>query len=357
MSKELRWGFTTGTCAAAASKAAAKLLCKGETCSSVSIRLPDGEVVAFPVLETRSNGIRCEAAVRKNAGDDPDVTDGLPVWAAVSFSDGDGVSFSAGAGVGTVTLPGMQLSPGEPAINPGPRRMIVDAVREVSSRGMHVEISIPGGEEAAKRTFNGKLGIQGGLSILGTSGRVRPYSHAALRDALVCSLDIAKGCGITAPVMVPGNYGKRVALGKFNRTEREVIEVSNEWGFMLDAFTRRGFQALLVLGHPGKLVKLAMGYWNTHSRQSPGVVPYLVRCADSLGIPVAEDIPAAEGVFASLPTIPRMRLGEMCAGRVRRAVAGRVSAHIECAVVLTRMSGDIIGASGDITPWEGDRKA
>lgn len=356
MTKELRWGFTTGTCAAAASKAAAKLLCKGEACSVVSIRLPDGEVVTFPVLEIRSTGIRCEAAVQKDAGDDPDVTDGLPVWAAVSLSEGSRVSFSAGPGVGTVTLPGMQLPPGEPAINPGPRGMIIDAVREVSSRGMHVEISIPGGEEAAKRTFNGKLGIRGGLSILGTSGRVRPYSHAALRDALVCSLDIAKGCGITAPVMVPGNYGKRVALGRFNRTEREVIEVSNEWGFMLDALIERGFQELLVLGHPGKLVKLAMGYWNTHSRQSPGVVPYLVECADSLGIPVAGDIPTAEGFFASLPVVPRIEIGEKCTRKVHRAVARRVGPHVGCAVVLTTMNGDILGTSGDISPWEGERK-
>ncbi len=354
MTKELRWGFTTGACATAAAKAAATTLCTGESCSSVTVRLPDGDDVSFVIAEAHKRDGCCEAAVRKDAGDDPDVTDGMLVWARVSFSENEDITFSAGRGVGVITLPGMQLPVGEPAINPGPRAMITNALREISNRGFNVEISIPKGEEAAKRTFNGKLGIQGGLSILGTTGRVRPYSNAALRDALVCSLDVAEGCGISAPVLVPGNYGRRVALGRFKRAEREVVEVGNEWGFMLDAFTRKNFSSLLVLGHPGKLVKLAMGYWDTHSRRSPGVVPSLIERAEAMKIPAPENVPTAEGFFQSLSIERRQRLGNELSRLIYEAVEEKIGSHLHIAVVLAMMSGDILGMFGDISPWTGE---
>ena len=209
----LRRGMTTGTCAAAAAKAAAIVLTGGAAPAEVEVRLPGGETVRVPILsvERRADGTAITAAVLKDAGDDPDVTHGLTVQAALSWDDAADVRFIAGEGVGTVTKPGLQVPPGQPAINPVPRQMIAAAIRDVTARGVRVEISIPGGRQIAAQTFNPRLGIEGGLSILGTTGIVRPYCARALHDALKCSLDVATACGVTSPVLVPGNIGLRAA--------------------------------------------------------------------------------------------------------------------------------------------------
>ena len=228
------------------------------------------------------------AAVRKDAGDDPDVTHGLEVRVRLSWDDArlhGHATFVAGEGVGTVTKPGLQVPPGEPAINPVPRQMILAAVREITARGVRVEISVPGGREIAAKTFNPRLGIEGGLSILGTTGIVRPYCTRALRDALKCTLDVAAACRVTAPVLVPGNIGARAARRHFSLRDEQVIEVGNEWGFVLDLLSRHAFRAVMLLGHPGKLAKLAAGQWDTHSSRSGSVADYLAGCAPrSLGI-------------------------------------------------------------------------
>ncbi len=254
------------------------------------------------------------AAVRKDAGDDPDVTHGLEVRVRLSWNDEAagqasnlsaptaagclchqknstqagclryGVKFVAGEGVGTVTKPGLQVPPGEPAINPVPRQMIVAAIREITARGVRVEISVPGGREIAAKTFNPRLGIEGGLSILGTTGIVRPYCTRALQDALKCALDVAAACRVTAPVLVPGNIGARAARRHFSLREEQVIEAGNEWGFVLDLLSRHAFRAVMLLGHPGKLAKLAAGHWDTHSSRSGQVTHYLSRvCPEVLG--------------------------------------------------------------------------
>ena len=261
----LRGGFTTGACAAAAAKAAAVMLCGGSLADTVDIPFPDGAREIFPALYVRRTGGGCEAAVRKDAGDDPDMTNGVDVIAHVSFSDGGQVCFEAGDGVGKVTLPGLSVSQGEPAINPGPREMIRAALTGFSQRGFRVRVSIPGGEEIAKKTFNPRLGVVGGLSILGTTGRVRPFSAMAIIDSLKCSLSVAAACGVRAPVLVPGNIGERAARGNYRLSPEQVIEVSNQWGAMLDETQRYDFANLLIVGHPGKLAKLTAGEWDTHS--------------------------------------------------------------------------------------------
>ena len=183
-SMSLRSGITTGACAAAAAKAAATVLAGGAPPREVDLRLPSGNTIRLPILyvESRENPPAITAAVRKDAGDDPDVTDGLEVRATLSWNDAGETIFAAGEGVGTVTKPGLQVPPGEPAINPVPRQMIQGAIREVTRRGVSVEISIPGGGEIAAQTFNPRLGIVGGLSVLGTTGIVRPYCTRALHE-------------------------------------------------------------------------------------------------------------------------------------------------------------------------------
>lgn len=247
----LRTGFTTGTCAAVAAKAAALLLTGETPAGEVEVGLPDGSRVICPVAFARVLPDGTEAGVVKDAGDDPDITDGVTVIASVSWTDGVEVVLAAGEGVGTVTKPGLQIPPGEPAINPVPRKMICEAVREVTKRGARVVISVPGGRELAEKTFNPRLGVVGGISILGTTGIVRPFSSTALRDSLKCSLDVAAASGVTAPVLVPGHIGERAAQRHFSLTPEQVVEVSNEWGFMLDCAAGSPFTHMLVLDTQG----------------------------------------------------------------------------------------------------------
>ncbi len=347
-----RTGFTTGTCAAAAAKAATLILCGKEATSDVEISLPDGTRVALPLSEASSNGTQCRAAVRKFAGDDPDVTDGCLVIADVSWSDRKDVNLLAGEGIGTVTKPGLALPPGEPAINPVPRQMIRQAVREVTEEGLNIVISIPGGRELAKKTFNPRLGIEGGLSILGTSGIVRPFSNQALKDALKVSLNVAQACTVKQPVFVPGRIGEKAAYRHFRLTSEELIEVSNEWGFILDEASKYDFERLMVLGHPGKLAKLPTGQWDTHSSRSSSAVPSVMALAKEVLGKAPGESGTVEGIFISLNPLDRRRLGDACAARIERAVSDRIENRFLVAVILVDLRGDILGMHGDVSPWE-----
>ena len=359
MSK-LRTGFTTGACAAAAAKAAAMLLAGQEIGDLVEIRMPDESRVEFGLVNARITETGAECAVRKDAGDDPDVTDGALIVATVEWMETGDIAFVGGEGVGTVTKPGLTVPPGEPAINPAPRRMISDVVREVTDRPVRVTISIPGGKELAEKTFNPRLGVVGGLSILGTTGVVRPFSSSALRDALKCSLDVASAAGVTLPVLVPGHIGERAARRHFRLTPEQVVEVSNEWSFMLDCAAGYSFERLLVMGHPGKLAKFISGDWDTHSSRSSSAVPVVLEMCRRLGLEVEEQT-TVEGVFAALSPEQRETLGSQVAKGIRLAVVERFAVvsgkgfpetppHIS--VTLVNMAGDIIGVNGDLSPWK-----
>ncbi len=368
----LRRGITTGACAAAAAKAAACVLVGGSPPREVELQLPAGATIRVPILYVQSHQdpAAVTAAVRKDAGDDPDVTHGMELRVRLSWDDDEAVTFVAGEGVGTVTKPGLQIPPGEPAINPVPRQMILAAIREyvrlsrltcefcqagkpdVRARGVRVEISVPGGREIAAKTFNPRLGIEGGLSILGTTGIVRPYCARALRDALKCALDVAAACRVTAPVLVPGNIGARAARRHFCLRDEQVIEAGNEWGFVVDLLARHAFQAVMLLGHPGKLVKLAAGQWDTHSSRSGPVARYLSHvCPEVLGHPAPEST-TAEGVFAALSPPDKTALAAELAKRVRLAVTGRFAQRLPVAVFLVDMAGECLGTDGDFTPWQ-----
>ncbi len=349
----LRCGITTGTCAAAAAKAAAMVLGGAEAPRTVDVRLPSGQAVCVPILEVVHDAQRpaATAAVRKDAGDDPDVTNGLVVQATVHWGDEPDVTFVAGEGVGTVTKPGLQVAPGEPAINPVPRRMIAAAIREITARGVRVQISIPGGREIAAATFNPRLGIEGGLSILGTTGIVRPHCVRALREALKCALDVAAACRVAAPVLVPGNIGERAAFRRFTLAREQVIQVGNEWGFTIELLGRYSFEAVMLLGHPGKLAKLATGQWDTHSSRSDQATRYLGQLAlEVLGHPLP-DRATTEGVFAALPAADKYILANKLAGRVRSAVDDRLGNRLPACVILINMAGDCLGRDGDCSPW------
>lgn len=353
MKRELQSGFTTGACAAAAAKAAATLLSCSEPPKSVDIKMPDGAVEKFAVEEAViiTEGV-ARAVVKKFAGDDPDVTDGALVVVEIQKTDGPKTVFRAGEGVGTVTKQGLSVEPGEPAINPGPRRMIKNAISDVLTENCIVKISIPGGAELAEKTYNPRLGIVGGLSILGTSGRVVPYSHPALREALKCSIDVAVAAGVNAPVLVPGNIGRKAALMMFDVHEDNIIDVSNEWGWMLDQLKETNFERYLVVGHPGKLAKLPMGEWDTHSRQSPSAADYVKELAEkAIGASLEKSV-TVEGILSQLDGSALESASNAVAAAISTAISRRTGKKIEPDVVIINMKGEPLGKSGRLGSWK-----
>lgn len=347
----LQSGFTTGACAAAAAKAAACLLSEGTMHDSITIPLPDGTRESLPLSYVRALPDGAEAAVCKQAGDDPDVTDGALVITRIAWVDGD-IQFHAGEGVGIITKPGLALPPGEPAINPGPRAMIKAAVREVTDLGLRITVVIPAGKELAARTFNPRLGIEGGISVLGTTGRVRPFSLEAVRKTMECAYNVTLASGNRHPVLVPGHIGERAARRHFQLTDEQLVEAGNEWGFMIDLVLRKTPAALLVLGHPGKLAKLPLGHWDTHSSRSASPVPSVrTLAAQVLNCTVAEAT-TVEGVFADLTPEQQKCLGDALAEAVQVAISRRLNYSVPVSAVLINLAGDLLGSSGDLTPWQ-----
>ena len=269
--KRLRFGYTPGTCAAAAAKAATALLLSGAAPETVPIRTPKGIDLTLPVLEpSLADGVAI-CAIRKDSGDDPDVTNGVLVYAAVSFSPVPGVAIDGGTGVGRVTKPGLKQAIGEAAINPVPREMIKNAVEEAAAEydgegGFSVVISIPEGVALAEKTFNPRLGIEGGISILGTSGVVEPMSEDALVDSIRLEIKQRRALGDPFLVLTPGNYGADFLNARYGLADERVVKCSNYVGDALDAAAGAGFSRVLLAGHIGKLVKLSGGFFNTHSR-------------------------------------------------------------------------------------------
>ncbi len=290
--KKLRRGWTTGSCAAAAARAAARLLFAGERVPEVRLRTPGGSLLTLPVEELFCRGDTASCGVRKDAGDDPDVTHGLVIFADLNLRErgGEGlrITLAAGEGVGTVTLPGLEQPVGEAAINRVPRQMILEGVREEAERAgfsgaMSVSIRVPGGEAAAERTFNPRLGILGGISILGTTGIVEPMSEEALIATIRAELSVLAAAGERGVILTPGNYGRDFLREMEGIPDRLAVKCGNFLGEALAAALELGFCRILLVGHLGKLVKLAGGMLNTHSRYGDCRLELLAAHAALLG--------------------------------------------------------------------------
>ncbi len=272
--RTLRTGWTTGACAAAAAKAACAALVHGDFPDPVSIRLPGGETPSFALARHEKTGEFARAGIVKDAGDDPDVTHGALIIATVRLdADAQGINFRAGEGVGTVTLPGLPLAVGEPAINPAPRLLIAEALREVTqpaglSCGLDVEISIPGGDRLARRTMNPRLGITGGLSVLGTSGIVRPYSCAAWIAAIREGMDVARAMGLDHVAGCTGPMSERAARQHLRLPEQAFIDMGDFAGGLLKYARRHPIPRLTIAAGLAKLTKLAQGALDLHSARS-----------------------------------------------------------------------------------------
>lgn len=271
--KQLRYGYTTGSCAAAASKAAAIMLLEQRPVHRVALDTPKGWTLVLEVEDGSFTQQMATCAVVKDGGDDPDVTHGLKIYSKVTWRGDQAIVIDGGPGVGRVTKKGLPMPVGMAAINPVPRKMIEAAVREVigKDRGVNVEISVPQGETVALRTFNPRLGILGGISILGTSGIVEPMSEEALKESLAIELrQLALEDGLNRLVLVPGNYGRDLARDTLGIKEQYIFRFSNFMGYILDEALDKGFQELLIIGHVGKLVKVAGGIFHTHSKIADG---------------------------------------------------------------------------------------
>lgn len=288
--KKLRFGYTTGSCAAAAAKAAAWMLLTGQRKKTISLITPKGVALTLPVLDITMEETRVSCAIRKDSGDDPDVTNGALVYAEVTAKEAPGIAIDGGFGVGRVTKKGLDQSVGSAAINSIPRQMIRENLEEILALtdqkcGLSVVISVPEGEKLAKQTFNPRLGIVGGISILGTTGIVEPMSEKALVDTIRVELNQRKANGDEYVLLTPGNYGCDFIRAGLALNPEQAVQSSNFIGESLDICRELGFRGALLVGHIGKLVKLAGGMMNTHSKYGDCRMELLAAHAGAAGLP------------------------------------------------------------------------
>ena len=287
--KKMRFGYTTGTCAAAASKAAVQMLLSGEEIREIPFLTPKGIRLNLEIGHIEKGEDHVSCAVRKDAGDDPDMTDGLEIFSRVRKTGEAKIVLDGGSGVGRVTKKGLEQPVGNAAINKIPRSMILKAVEDVCSEydyegGLEIIISVPGGEEAAKKTFNPRLGIQGGISILGTSGIVEPMSESALIKTIEVEMRQRVENGSRFLLVTPGNYGSAYLKEHMDLPLEEAMKCSNYVGETIDMAVSMGVEGILFVSHIGKFVKVAAGIMNTHSRCADARAEVLASNAMRAGI-------------------------------------------------------------------------
>lgn len=280
--EKLRCGYTTGSCAAAAAKAAAEMLLSEANVSFVGISTPKGIKLKLDVLEPMINENYAECAIKKDSGDDPDITNGILVFARVS-KIASGIEITGGRGIGIITKSGLDQPVGEYAINSVPRKMIKSALEEIAEKydyhgGLRAEISVPNGEEIAKKTYNPRMGIEGGISIIGTSGIVEPMSNSALIDTIRLEAKMRYSEGYRNLLLTLGNYSENYIQKSMPFALEKSVKCSNFIGEAIDIALETGFERILIIGHIGKLVKLGAGIMNTHSAQADGRMDVLVTC-------------------------------------------------------------------------------
>lgn len=286
--KKLRCGYTTGSCAAAASKAAAQALLMGQAVKSAEILTPNGKLLRLAIEKCVLSRGSALCSVIKDSGDDPDITNGIEVCAEVSLAE-SGVGILGGKGVGTVTKAGLDQPVGASAINSVPRKMIVQALCEVAEMheycgGFKVVISVPDGEELAKKTFNPRIGIVGGISIIGTTGIVEPMSSSALVETIRTEANIRRAEGRKTLLLTVGNYSERFIAENRPELVEQCVMCSNFIGDAIDIGVSLGFADILIFGHIGKLVKLGSGIMNTHSSYADGRIETLIACGVLAGV-------------------------------------------------------------------------
>lgn len=373
MAKRLRGGYTTGACVAAGAKAAALYMQDSLTADVVEITALDGTRLMIPIkkIERLDDGRLPEGAlppviraeVVKDAGDDPDITNGTSVFVTLTLARSEddlkavpGVSvrhenilFEAGEGIGHATKPGLSLSVGEPAINPGPRQLVYNSLLEAfgSPRPCRVRIDIPAGRELAKKTLNPVLGIEGGISIIGTTGVLRPMSEEAFKESLVPQIKVARAAGFDTQIFVPGKIGERIAAS-WGLPEAGMVQTSNFIGYMLEAAAEMGLKRILLFGHIGKLAKVAAGVFHTHNRVGDARLEVLAAYSGALGMPGEgiERILGAVTTEEALPVIAEYgleRVYERIAARASYRAERLIFNKVQVGTVLVTLQGELLG--------------
>ncbi|WP_116042490.1 cobalt-precorrin-5B (C(1))-methyltransferase [Amycolatopsis palatopharyngis] len=353
--EQLRYGWTTGACATAATTAAYTALLTGEFPDPVEVLLPKGKRPSFALATEELDAARtaASAGVIKDAGDDPDVTHGALIVATVSLgAPGSGVTFSAGSGVGTITRPGLPLPIGEPAINPVPRQLMTEAVRRVAQAhgaagDVEVEISIPHGEEMARHTWNPRLGIMGGLSVLGTTGVVVPYSCSAWIDSIRRGVDVARAMGHQHVAGAVGSTSERVVAELYGLPESALLDMGDFAGAVLKYLRKNPVPRLSLAGGFAKFSKLAAGFLDLHSKRSRVDLDLLAELAATAGFSgLSEPIRQANSALHALQlaTADGLDLGDLVAERARQTCVGVLrDAPIEVDIVVIDRAGTIVG--------------
>ncbi|ADL12366.1 cobalt-precorrin-5B (C(1))-methyltransferase CbiD [Acetohalobium arabaticum] len=350
--EKLRRGYTTGTAAAGAAKAAAETLYSGQTLDVVKVDTPAEIVVDLEISGTEIKEESVSCTVLKDGGDDADITDGTEIVAEVTKLD-SGIELKGGKGVGEVTKPGLAVEVGKPAINPVPREMIIDSVKEVlpPESGAKITIKVPEGEELAANTLNPRLGVEGGISILGTTGIVEPMSKKAYRESLVVTLDQALAEDNYELVFIFGNYGKQMAQS-MGVSDNQWVKMSNFVGYMLERAAEREIERIILLGHVGKLIKVGAGIFDTHSSVADARLEIVAAYTASLGgsQQLIQKILAANTAEETIQILREVELAEdvfnLLAKRVVARAAEKVEYEIDFGAILFSMDQEVVGSYG-----------
>lgn len=352
MADELRSGYTTGACAAAGVKAVL-LYEAGLEWETVELTALDGTKLIIPVKAVRETEHGLEAEVVKFSGDDPDITNGVSVFTALRHLSGapEEIVFKAGKGIGRVTKPGLSVAVGEPSINPGPRQLIRQVIAELlgsDKQPLEVTISIPAGVELARQTLNPILGVEGGLSVIGTTGVLRPMSEEGFKNSLVPQIDVALAAGFTDLIFVPGKIGERIAAS-WQLPHEAMVQTSNFIGFMLEAAAKRGVKRILLFGHIGKLVKVAAGVFYTHNRIADARLETMAAyaAAAGLGSQGVQQLLASNTTEDALAVLSACNLRQTVCRRLAQQASCRVERYlfqkVQVGTVLVSLKGELLG--------------
>lgn len=346
----MRTGITTGTCAAAAAKAAI-LAWRSQLPAVVEVVSPQGRVISVPVAAASAAAAGGCASVIKDAGDDPDITNGVMINAEIQIlRQSTEIVIKAGTGVGTVTKPGLAAAVGEPAINPGPRTMIIQAVRDAlpEQTGAIITISIPDGERLAARTLNPVLGITGGLSIIGTTGIVEPMSEDAFKRSLTPQISVVRALGYETIVFVPGKIGQDFAVNRYGLPPELVVQTSNFVGHMLESAVHHGIKKVMLFGHLGKVVKVAAGNFHTHNRMADArletMAAYLAACGAAQR--TVQEVLACTTAEAVIPIIQELQMEavyQVLAARASLRAERYVFGDLKVGTTILSLKGDLLG--------------
>lgn len=361
MAKQLKGGYTTGACLAAGAKAGAMIMQGEDPGDRVDIVALDGTPLQIPIasVELLAHGVKVE--IIKDAGDDPDITNGTSVFITFSFLTQEQLQpvygqsilykhilFEAGQGIGHASKPGLSLAVGEPAINPGPRQLVYNSIKDIiGDKACLVRVDIPAGTELATKTLNPVLGIEGGISVIGTTGVLRPMSEEAFKNSLVPQIEVAKAAGFTTQIFVPGKIGERIATSWGLPTEA-MVQTSNFIGFMLEAGADHGLERILLFGHIGKLAKVAAGVFHTHNRVGDARLEVLAAYSAAQGMPAegVQRILQAVTTEEALPVIEEYGLQsvyQVIAARASYRAERLLFNRLQVGTVLVTLQGKLLG--------------